>query len=173
VVPSIIRSAEVAVDDRLHRAIEIAATCKPCEESMTCQQSRTNPNTAPGNPCAWAADGTGVQPGGDAGGDIQAGESYRVRYRRADRPCAMITRTAYPAEVPGQPGVFFVQVETEWLVSTDPLDPGGTETWSDYAYDDEPGIYASAAEAEKAAVRVATALLADGCSHNWPGFAPE
>ena len=94
---------------------------------MTCKQSRTNPNTAPGKPCVWAADGTGVQPGGDAGGDLQAGESYSVRYRRADRPCAMITRTAYPAGVPGRPGVFFVQVETELLVSIDPLDPGGTE----------------------------------------------
>ncbi|MGH3219009.1 MAG: hypothetical protein ACRDPY_09925 [Streptosporangiaceae bacterium] len=85
----------------------------------------------------------------------------------------MITRTAYPAGVPGRPGVFFVQVETEWLISADPLDPGGTEIWSECAYDDEPGIYASAAEAEKAALRIATGLLADGCSQNWDGLAPE
>jgi hypothetical protein len=139
---------------------------------MTLKQSRTKPNAAPGRPCIWAADGTGVQPGDDTGSDIQAGESYSVRYRRADRPSAMITRTAYPAGVPGRPGVFFVQVETELLVSIDPLDPGGTETWSEYAYDDEPGIFASAAEAEKAAVQVATGLLADGCSQNWDGLAP-
>jgi hypothetical protein len=140
---------------------------------MTLKQSRTNPDTAPGKPCAWAADDTGVQPGGDTGSDIQAGESYSVRYRRADRPCAMITRTAYPAEAPGQPDVFFVQIETELLVSSDPRDPGGTETWSRYAYDDEPGIYASTAEAEVAAVQVATSLLADGCSQNWDGLASE
>ena len=96
---------------------------------MTLKQSPANPNAAPGEPCAWAADGTGIQAGGDTGSDFQTGESYSVRYRRADRPCAMITRTAYPAEAPGRPGVFFVQVETELLVSSDPLDPGGTETW--------------------------------------------
>lgn len=135
--------------------------------------SRTNLSGTPVLPCPWAADGAGVQPADDAGGDSQAGESYSVRYRRADRPCAMITRTAYPASAPGRPSVFFVQVETEWLVSTDPLDPGGTETWSDYAYDDEPGIYASVIEAEKAALQVATGLLADGCSQNWDGLAPE
>ena len=94
---------------------------------MTLKQSRTNPSAAPGGPCVWAADGAGVQPGGDAGSDAQAGESYSIRYRRADRPCAMITRTAYPARVPGRPREFFIQVETEWLVSVDPLDPGGTE----------------------------------------------
>jgi hypothetical protein len=135
--------------------------------------TQTNLTTPTVAPCAWAADGTDVEPGGDAGGDIQVGESCRVRYRRADRPCAMITRTAYPAEVPSQPGMFFVQVETEWLVSVDPFDPGGTETWSEYAYDDEPGIYASIAEAEKAAVGVATGLLADGCSQTWDGLASE
>jgi hypothetical protein len=133
---------------------------------MTCNQSRTNTSE-------WTAEGTGVQPSGDAGGDIQAGESYSVRYRRADRPCAMITRTAYPASAPGRPGLYFVQVETEWLVSTDPLDPSGTESWSEYAYDDEPGIYASVAEAETAALRVATDLLADGYSQKWDGFASE
>lgn len=140
---------------------------------MTLKQSRTNPNAALGGPCVWAADGTSVQPSGDTGNDVQAGESYCVRYRRADRPCAMITRTAYPARVPGRPREFFVQVETEWLVSVDPLDPGGTETWSEYAYDDEPGIYANASEAEKAAVRVATGLLADSCSQNWDGLPPK
>jgi hypothetical protein len=140
---------------------------------MTSKQSLTNPNAAHSKPCTWATDATGVQPGGDAGGDIQAGESYSVRYRRADRPGAMITRTAYPAGVPGRPGVFFVQVETEWLVSSEPLDPGGTETWSECTYDDESGTYASAADAEKAAARVATGLLADGCSQNWDGLAPR
>ena len=140
---------------------------------MTLKQSRTNPNAAPGGPCVWAADGTGVQPGGDAGSDVQAGESYSVRYRRADRPGAMITRTAYPARVPGRPREFFVQVETEWLVSIDPQDPGGTEIWSEYAFDDEPEIYLNAAEAEEAAVRVATGLLADSCSQNWDGRPPK
>jgi hypothetical protein len=131
----------------------------------------TNPNAEPGQPCGWAIDVTGVQPGGDVGGDSQAGESYSVRYRRADRQRAMITRTTYPAGVPDQPDAFFVQIETEWLVSADPLDPGGTETWSEYAYDDEAGTYTSAAEAEKAALRVATGLLSDGCSQNWDGRA--
>jgi hypothetical protein len=118
----------------------------------------------------WEADGTGIQPGGDVGGGIQAGESFSVRYRRACVPLAMITRTAYPAEDEQWPGEFFVQVQTEWLTFTDVGDPGGSETWSDYGYDDEPCTYATAAEAEQAARQVATGLLGDGCSHSWDGL---
>ena len=121
----------------------------------------------------WVADGSGVQPGGDVGVDNQAGESYSVRYQRADRPCAMITRTAYPAEAMGQPDVFFVQIQTEWLVCSDPLNPGDTEIWSDSTTDDEPGIYDSAKEAEIAARLAATELLGDDSVQDWDGLPPK
>lgn len=124
-------------------------------------------------PGSWDDDGTGVRPGGDVGGDVQAGESYSVRYRRPDRPYAMITRTAYPAEAAEQQGMFFVQVQTEWLVCSDPLDPGGTEVWSESTTDDEPRTYTSAKEAGLAAREIATSLLSDGASHDWDGLPPQ
>ena len=130
---------------------------------MTREQSPNTPSTR------WEPDGTGVQVGGHAGGDRQVGESYSVRYRRADLPCAFITRTAYPAEISGQPGRFRVEVETEWLTCKNPLDPGGSETWSDVRFDDEPGTYSSITEAEEAASRVATELLTDVGFRDWDG----
>jgi hypothetical protein len=122
---------------------------------------------------SWVADSMGVQPGGEVGGDIQAGESYAVRYRRADQERAIITRTAYPAQSLTRPGVFFVQVQTEWLVCADPRDPGGTEIWSESATDDESATYDSAAEAQAAAHQIATSLLDDGASHDWDGLPPQ
>jgi hypothetical protein len=130
---------------------------------MTREQSRNMPSGG------WVADGSGVQPGGHVGGDRQIGESYGVRYRRSDMLCAFITRIAYPTAAPGQSGAFFVQVQTEWLTCEDPLDPGGTETWSDTSYDDEPGLYWSIKEAGEAARQVAVELLADAASHDWDG----
>ncbi|SRR6266496_3703138 len=118
----------------------------------------------------WQPDGRGVQPGGHAGGDIQAGDSYSVRYVRPDLPGSLITRTAYPVEYDHLPGEFVIQIQTEWLVCTDPRDPGGTEIWSDYAYDDEGcPIYGSAAEAERAARRAASAMLGEAGIHDWNG----
>jgi hypothetical protein len=122
---------------------------------------------------SWAADGPRVHPGGDVGGDWQVGESYSVQYRRADRPCAIITRAAYPAENPDRPGVFFVRVATEWLVGTDPCDPGGTEISSYEESGDEPEIYDSAVDAEQAAYQTATELLTDGASQDWEGLSPR
>jgi hypothetical protein len=117
----------------------------------------------------WQPDGSGVQPGGHVGGDIQRGGSFAIRYVRADLPGSMITRTAYPVEYDHLPGEFAVQVQTGWLVCTDPSDPGGTEVWSDYAYDDGYETYGSAAAARAAASRVATELLRDAGSHDWDG----
>jgi len=120
----------------------------------------------------WQTDGSGLQPGGEAGGDIQAGPAWSIRYRLAGRAGAMITRTCYPACYAEQPGTFFVQVETERLVCADPADPGRTEIWADLRYDDLPGIYPAAAEAEAAACRAAVALLGDGASQDWDGLPP-
>ena len=117
----------------------------------------------------WAADETGVQPGGDVGGDSQVGDSYSVRSLRSDRPGAMIIRTAYPVAADGTPGVFFVQIQTEWMVCSDPRDPGGTEIWSDVVRENDPETFGSAAEAEEASRRIAAELLADGPSYSWHG----
>lgn len=87
----------------------------------------------------WHPDGTGIGSGGDdCGGDIQRGDSYSVRFARDDLPGSLLTITFYAVEYDRAPGVFAVQRETEWLVCTDPANPGGTELWSDYHYDDLP-----------------------------------
>jgi hypothetical protein len=119
----------------------------------------------------WQPDGTGIVSNGDCGGDIQRGDSYSVRYRHPQLPHAVITRSAYAAEdTDRNPGEFFVQVETEWIVCTDPADPGGTETWSDTSYDDEEDrSWDTAEEAEADARRVAAELLQDAGSHSWDG----
>lgn len=80
-------------------------------------------------------DGTGVQPGGDVGGDIQRGGSYSVRFVRPDKPGSLITVTFYAVEY-GCPSGFVVQRQIEWLVCEDPSDPGGTENWSEVVHDD-------------------------------------
>lgn len=121
----------------------------------------------------WLPDGTDTMCGGPVGGDAQVGESFSIRFRRADQPCAMITRTAYPASGTSscQEG-FFVRVQTEWLVCRDPADPGGTEIWSDCLDDDKPGFYRTVTEAERAARQVAIALLHDDRPLAWDGRAP-
>src|SRR5215469_15210780 len=86
----------------------------------------------------WLPDGTGTVCGGPVGGDAQVGESFSVRFRRADQPSAMITRTAYPASGGRScQGGFLVRIQTEWLVCRDVADPGGTELWSECVDDDE------------------------------------
>jgi hypothetical protein len=116
----------------------------------------------------WQPDGRGVLPGGDCGGDIQRGESFSVRYVRPDMPGSLITRTAYAVE--NCPGEFTVQILTEWLVCTDPADPGGTEIWSDSErnYEGTP-IYNRAWKAEDAASQAALGMLREAGSHDWDG----
>ncbi len=115
----------------------------------------------------WQPDGSGVRPGGDCGGVFQAGDSFSVRYVRPDIRGALITRTAYPLRCGSE---YTVQVKTEWLICTDPADPGGTEVWSDESYDDSgTGIYPSASAAEAAASQLAARLIGDAGTHDWDG----
>jgi hypothetical protein len=119
----------------------------------------------------WQPDGTGVQPGGDIGGDIQAGDSYSVRFRNPGLPHAIITYTAYPAGESGpDSGEFYVQAEIESLTCTDPADPGGTETWSEVEYPPPgDGWYDSVAEAEEAARKDAASYLDYAYCLDWDG----
>lgn len=119
----------------------------------------------------WQPDGTGIVSNGDCGGDIQVGDSYSVRFRHPRLPNAVITRSAYAAnDADRNPGEYFVQVLTEWLVCTDPEHPGDTETWSDASHDDWDGTWASAAEAEAdARDRVTSELLRNAYCLDWDG----
>jgi hypothetical protein len=136
------------------------------------QQPRILLRPADGGPVnGWRPDGTGIVSHGDCGGDIQVGDSYSVRFRHPRLPNAVITRSAYAAnDTDRNPGEYFVQVLTEWLVCTDPERPGDTETWSDASHDDWDGTWASAAEAEAdARDRVASELLSNAYCLDWDG----
>jgi hypothetical protein len=116
----------------------------------------------------WRSDDTGVQPNGDCGGDIQHGNSCSVRYVRPDMPRSLITVSFYAVEYDECPGEFVVQRQVEWLVCEDPADPGGTEVWSDYEYDDVSAtVMGSAAEAEREARELADDALSRGWTHGW------
>ena len=117
----------------------------------------------------WKPDGTGIVSNGDCGGDIQRGDSYSVRYRHPGLPNAVITSTAYAAEYDGLPDVFFVQVQTEWVICDDPEHPGDTETWYDARYEDQEDTYGDAGDAEEEARQVAARLLEDADSLGWDG----
>ena len=130
--------------------------------------SETHPD---GPDSQWLPGEAGIARNDQDGDDDQAGDSYSVRFRRADRPGAIIRRTAYPVRVGGdRVGQFLVRVETEWLVCSDPRDPGGTELWSDRYTNDEAESYLSAAEAEHAARNIASELLRDADSLIWDGL---
>ena len=119
----------------------------------------------------WVPDEMGITRGDQVGDDDQAGESYSIRFHRADRPGAIITRTAYPVTVTeSRGGQFLIRVETEWLVCSNPADPGGTEVWSDRRREDETRSYDTAAGAEQAAQDVAREVLRDVASLTWDGL---
>ena len=107
----------------------------------------------------WHPDGGGVTDGGDdCGGDVQAGNSYAVRFIRPDLLGSLITVTFYPVE--DCPPGFVVERQVEWLVCTDPADPGSTEIWSGYAYDRPYGtVFRNAVEAQDDAYEAATQTL--------------
>jgi hypothetical protein len=118
----------------------------------------------------WYTDDTGVQPNGDHGGDIGVGDSFSVRYRRLDLPGSMITVTFYPVEYPDCPGEIVVQREIEFLVCTNPADPGSTEVWSEESTDDTAEVHDSVAEAEAAARELAEIALGHADLQTWNGL---
>jgi hypothetical protein len=118
----------------------------------------------------WQPDGTGIQDGGDCGGDIQAGNSYSVRFTRRDMPGSLVTITFYPVEYDNCPGEFVVQRQIEWMVCRDPRDPGSTEIWSDVEYDDvSDTVSGTVAGAEREACGKATYALGTADEIKWDG----
>jgi hypothetical protein len=115
----------------------------------------------------WRPDGKGILPNGDCGGDAQATESHSVRYVRSDGR-RMVTVSAYGVSTPS--GRYAVETETETLVCEDPADPGGTEVWSDAAYQTGAPVWATPDEAENAALGVARNH--SPASITWDGRAP-
>lgn len=108
----------------------------------------------------WRPDGAG----------IRRGDSYSVRFRHPDLPGAVITRTAYAVESEQHLGEFYVQVQTELTLCTDPERPGDTETWSRVDYDDWDRTWRTAAEAEEdARGRTIGEIVENAYCLNWDG----
>jgi hypothetical protein len=116
----------------------------------------------------WKADG-GIGPGGDVGGDCQAGEAYDVRFFHPKMHGALVTAYAYAAEYDRNPGEFLVQVQTEFMICRDPADPGGTEEWSDATYQDEDRTWDTLAGADKAARETGGKILRSAGRVEWDG----
>lgn len=126
----------------------------------------------------WRPDGIGVSQGGDVGGDIQAADSYDIRFIHPDLPRAVITVWVYPVvrsdeQFDHDPpaGPFMIQVQTEYTICDDPKRPGDTEEWADADYEDLPAEYASLRSAERDAARIADQFDARKRlpARNWDG----
>ncbi len=87
----------------------------------------------------WSRVQPAVCAAGDVGGDAQVGEAWSARWVRAlsDGTFGVVDRAFYVAEVDG--GFPYVERRTEYLICTDPTDPGSSERWSDAVYDTVDG----------------------------------
>ncbi len=89
-------------------------------------------------PAKWQRVQPDVCNAGDVGGDVQVGEAYNVRWQRMlpDGNTAMITESTYRAlnDLNNPDGPTHMERQTEYLVCSDPADPGSTELWSDARY---------------------------------------
>jgi hypothetical protein len=126
----------------------------------------------------WRPDGTGVSGGGDVGGDIQAADSYDIRFIHPDLPRAVITVWVYPVVADEKQfdhdppdGPFTIQIQTEYTICDDVRDPGSTEEWADARYEDLPAKYASLRSAERDTARIADQFAAGKRlpARNWDG----
>jgi hypothetical protein len=120
----------------------------------------------------WVRDqqGGGVLPGGDVGGDRHASESFSVRFHHRNRPGVLVTYSYYAAVDEENPAAITVERETEFMVCTDPADPGSSEVWSAYSHTTLPGSYANLQAATDAALQAAQAHLV--CEAAWAGRPP-
>lgn len=114
----------------------------------------------------WRTDGR-ICPGGDVGGDIQAGDSYSIRFHQDGDPCRLVTVYAYPVQQRSRIGV---EIQTEFMVCQDPRDPGSSELWSDAMYVTDPHAFDSIAAADRYARRLIEGYPSSNI--DWDGKAP-
>ena len=82
----------------------------------------------------------------------------------------MVTCCYYAAVDPNDPATILVQQHTEYLVCTDPADPGSSEVWSAYRWTALPGGFANVQAASDAANHAAQRHLV--CEEPWSGHPP-
>lgn len=123
----------------------------------------------------WLPDGTGVQPGGDIGGDAQATASFSVRYLADSPDDALVTVYFYGAYADphaAEPtGPYPITIQTEFMVCGDRTDPSSTERWSTCTYTTAAvAPLTDLAAAEQAARDLAERHTADDIA--WDGRLP-
>ena len=120
----------------------------------------------------WVRDqrGGGVLPGGDVGGDRQASESFSVRFHHRDHPGVLVTYSYYAAVDEENLAAITVDRETEFMVCTDPADPGGSEVWSAYRHTTLQSGFANLQAATDTANQAAHSHLV--CEEPWAGRPP-
>jgi hypothetical protein len=114
--------------------------------------------------------GGGVLPGGDVGGDRQASESFSVRFHHRDHPGVLVTYSYYAAVDEENLSAITVDRETEFMVCTDPADPGGSEVWSAYRHTTLQSGFANLQAATDTANQAAHSHLV--CEEPWAGRPP-
>ena len=120
----------------------------------------------------WVRDQQGgrVLPGGDVGGDRQASESFSVRFHHRDHPGVLVTYSYYAAVDEENLAAITVDRETEFMVCTDPADPGGSEVWSAYRHTTLQSGFANLQAATDTANQAAHSHLV--CEEPWAGRPP-
>src|SRR3954451_13325556 len=89
----------------------------------------------------WYQRKSGIQPGGDIGGEAQKTDSVSIRYHHTDRPDAVTTIYAYGIPAISLSGSgYAVEIQAEFSICLDPDDPGGSELWSDAEFSRLPDI---------------------------------
>lgn len=110
----------------------------------------------------WRPDNRGVTPGGDCGGDHQAGDAYATGFRNDSLPHAVIIVSVYPVGSDGEwsKAPWRIETLTEYMICVDPDHPGDTETWSDNRYTTAPHPYRTIAKAAQAVEHIGQAYAA-------------
>lgn len=123
----------------------------------------------------WRRDGD-VLAAGAVGGDRQASEAWGARYLPEDEPDdglhALIEENWYAERVDDPKDSdkvlgYQVSCQTLFQICTDPSDPGGTEVWANYVYDNMSQIYDTVGQAEAVAKHEAESSSSD--DFGWDG----
>lgn len=147
----------------------------------------------------WIPDHQGAVDGGQIGGDVQLTNAWTVRFRLGDGDVPAAPRKGCGKELhslleisfygvtrlegvyddgiakdsDGEPIIWLI-MQAEYMVCTDPDDPGSTERWCEYDYQDLDRFFGTVDAAETAARRLADSYTAELAERDiaWDGLAP-
>lgn len=85
----------------------------------------------------WQEDEKGLlEDAGDVGGDAQVGPAYSRRFWAAGTELFELVEVYGYAARDGEDAPLVVQLQWGYSICSDRNDPGGTEQWADYLYED-------------------------------------